>query len=344
MKNNIFKKKTILVTGATGTFGKSLIKELIEKYSFKKLIIFSRDELKQFHMQNEFKNDKLRFLLGDVRDKDRFNFACKNIDIIIHAAALKQVPAAEYNPEEFIKTNIIGASNIINAAINNQVERVIALSTDKASSPINLYGATKLVSDKLFISANNIVGSQKTLFSVVRYGNVLNSRGSVIPLFLSQQKNKEFHVTDNKMTRFFMTVEESVDFVIDSLLRMKGGEIFIPKLEAYKIIDIVKAIDSMKKIKLIGLRPGEKIHETLFSKDESLRVNEFKSFYVLLPTISFQKKRDYLKYGNQIGKKVKKEFEYNSLETSKKTKKNKLKKIILSSKNLSEKNSNNFTV
>lgn len=332
MKNNIFKKKVILITGATGSFGNCIVDELLKNYNFKKLIIFSRDELKQFHMSNKFKNNKLRFLLGDIRDKDRFDFACKNVDIIIHAAALKQVPAAEYNPDEFIKTNIIGATNIIKAAIKNKVQKIISLSTDKASSPINLYGATKLVSDKLFIAGNNIVGSQNTLFSVVRYGNVINSRGSVIPFFLSQLTKKEFTITHEEMTRFFMTIQQSVDFVIQSLKIMRGGEIFIPKLDAFKIINIAKKINSLKKIKIIGLRPGEKIHETLFSKDESLRVNEFKSFFVLLPSISFNKKRNYLKYNNEKGKKIKKQFEYNSLDTSKTTNDAKLKKIILSCK------------
>ena len=288
-------------------------------------------------MKNKYPNKKLRFLIGDIRDKERFNFACKNVNIIIHAAALKQVPAAEYNPEEYIKTNIIGANNIINCAINNNVQKVIALSTDKASSPINLYGATKLVSDKLFVAANNVVGKQKSTFSVVRYGNVLNSRGSVIPFFLSQKKNKEFKITHKEMTRFFMTVQESVNFVINSIKIMKGGEIFIPKLDAFKIFDIAKKIDKNKKHKIIGLRPGEKIHETLFSNDESLRVNEFKKFYVLKPSISFQKNRNFLKYNKEIGKKLKKKFEYNSNDTQKKTIIEKLEKII--NKCISEKNS-----
>ncbi len=284
-KNLMFSNKTILITGATGSFGSKMLFTLIKNYRYKKIIVFSRDELKQFELNNlieEKHKKKIRFFLGDVRDLDRLNMAFKNVDIVVHAAALKQVPAIEYNPIEAIKTNIIGAENIIKAAINNNISKVIALSTDKASSPINLYGATKLVSDKLFISANNLVGKNKTKFSVVRYGNVMFSRGSVIPIFLKQhKKGSSFSLTNTEMTRFNITLEAGVNFVIKSLKRMKGGEIFIPKLLSYRVIDIIKAIKKNAKIKKIGIRPGEKIHEELISKSDSIYTKEFSNYYVI---------------------------------------------------------------
>ena len=265
----MFNQKNILITGGTGSFGKKFIETVLKNYKPNKLVIFSRDELKQDELKkklNSGSNKCLRFFIGDVRDYQRLDLALNGIDYLVHAAALKQVPAAEYNPTEFIKTNILGAENIVRAAIKNNVKKIIALSTDKASNPINLYGATKLVSDKLFISANNYVGDKKVSFSIVRYGNVVNSRGSVIPFFLDLEKkqNKFFPITDEQMTRFLITLEEGVNFVLDSFKRMKGGEIFIPKISSAKIIDIAKAINSNRKHKVIGIRPGKKFRSIIF--------------------------------------------------------------------------------
>jgi UDP-N-acetylglucosamine 4,6-dehydratase len=256
----MFNNKTLLITGGTGSFGNTCVKFLLKKYKLKKLIIFSRDELKQFDLSHELKKiktkTKVRFFLGDVRDKERLKFAFNGVDYVIHAAALKQIPAAEYNPQECIKTNIYGAENIIFAAIEKKVKKIIALSTDKACNPINLYGATKLASDKLFISANTLAGAENISFSVVRYGNVINSRGSVIPFFqkINENEKKDFPLTHLEMTRFFITLEESVKFVLNSFERMRGGEIFIPKLPTIKIVDIIKAINKDAKIKIIGIR------------------------------------------------------------------------------------------
>ncbi len=280
--------KTILITGGTGSFGRELLEILLQYYRLKKIIIFSRDELKQFELSNkikEIKKKNIRFFIGDVRDLDRLNMALRGVDYVIHAAALKQVPAIEYNPIEAIKTNIIGAENVIKASINNKIKNVIALSTDKASSPINLYGATKLVSDKLFVSANSLVGSQKTKFSVVRYGNVMFSRGSVIPIFLDQyDKGNKFTLTSTEMTRFNITLSDGVNFVLKSLNNMKGGEIFIPKLPSYKVTDIIKAISKKPKINVIGIRPGEKIHEELISNSDSIYTKEFKDYFIIYPS------------------------------------------------------------
>lgn len=291
MSNNksILNNKVILITGGTGSFGKQFVQHVLKNFSPKKVIIFSRDELKQFEMEKELKNKSLRFFIGDVRDQARLSLACQGVDIIIHAAALKHVKIAEYNPQECIKTNINGAENVIFAALKNKVEKVIALSTDKASNPINLYGATKLVSDKLFIAANNLIGQSKTRFGIVRYGNVLNSRGSLITLILDsiKKRKKTFPITDVRMTRFFMSLEDSVKFTIKSLNYMRGGEIFIPKLPSLRIIDLVKYFDSKIKFKIIGKKPGEKIHETLFSNDESENIVEYKDFYILEPEIIF---------------------------------------------------------
>ena len=282
----MFKNQTILITGGTGSFGKKFAKKIIENHNPKKIIIFSRDELKQYEMKNDkiFQKKIVRFFLGDVRDLQRLNTAFEGVDIVIHAAALKQVPAAEYNPTEYIKTNINGAENIIQAAINCNVKKVIALSTDKAVNPINLYGATKLVSDKLFIAANNIVGKKNIRFSIVRYGNVSGSRGSVLPFFLKLKKSgKPFLLTHMDATRFWITLDEGVNFVINSLKKMHGGEIFIPKLPAIKIIDLAKAIDEKNKIKIVGLRESEKIHEALISPDDNRNVLEFKDCFVIKP-------------------------------------------------------------
>ncbi len=286
MKN--IKNKNILITGGTGSFGKKFIELLLmSKTKPNKIIIFSRDELKQYEMSKNklfFKNKEIiRYFIGDIRDKSRLSFAFKDVDLVVHAAALKHVDIAEYNPFEAIKTNIIGSQNIIDAAISNNVSRVIALSTDKASSPSNLYGATKLCADKLFISANNYIGSQKLKFSVVRYGNVLGSRGSVIPFFLNLPKGAPFTVTDKRMTRFSIGLTEGANFVLNALYNMRGGEIFIPKIPSYRIMDVVKAIDPKRKISQIGIRSGEKLHEQMISIDDAINTLEFNDYYMILP-------------------------------------------------------------
>ena len=277
--------KNLLITGGTGSFGSAFIEKISKIYKPKKIVIFSRDELKQSEMQKKIKQSeikKFRFFIGDVRDKERVHSALKEIDVVIHAAALKQVDAAEYNPLEAVKTNIIGAENIISASISNNVEKIIALSTDKACSPINLYGATKLVSDKLFISANNVKGKTKCKFSVLRYGNVMGSRGSVIPLFLQQKKNNEIlTITDLEMTRFSLTIDDGINFAIKTLGMMTGGEIFVPKIPSYKMVDLINAIGS--KYKIIGMRPGEKKHEDLISVSDALQALETEKFYIISP-------------------------------------------------------------
>lgn len=307
--------KSILVTGGTGSFGKKLIKTILKKYNCKRIVVYSRDELKQFEMSKELKkHNNLRFFIGDVRDVERLNLAMRDIDICIHAAAMKQVVASEYNPMEAIKTNVLGASNVITACINNKVKKIIALSTDKASGPINLYGATKLVSDKLFVSANNITGNNKIIFSVVRYGNVAGSRGSVIPYYLSLVKSNinQIPLTHKDMTRFMITLDKGIDFVLDCLNRMKGGEIFIPKIKSIKIVDLIKNLFPNKKIKNIGIRPGEKIHELLTTKDESHLILNFKKFYLLKPSIVFDKPNKYNNYNGEFGKIVNSDFELSS--------------------------------
>ena len=301
----MFNKKIILVTGGTGSFGKEFVKHICQNFKPKKLIIYSRDELKQFEMQQEYSQEKypwIRYFIGDVRDSDRLIRATENVDYLIHAAALKQVPAAEYNPFEAIKTNVIGAQNIIDAAIYNKVKRIIALSTDKAAAPINLYGATKLCSDKLFISANNYTGNREIKFSVVRYGNVMGSRGSVIPFFREKSNTGELPITDKNMTRFNITIQEGVKFVINCLDKMWGGEVFIPKMASYRVLDVAAAINPNAKLKYIGIRPGEKIHEELFTASDSHRTIEFKNYYVVLPSFEptwniddFIKKSDKIK-------------------------------------------------
>ena len=301
LKKNFFKNKTILVTGGTGSFGYAITKILLKNYDLKKIIIFSRDEFKQSEMKKFFENlftrdvHKLRFFIGDIRDFDRLSYASREVDYIVHAAAMKQVETSEYNPMECIKTNILGAENVVRVSIQNKIKNVIALSTDKAVNPINLYGATKLASDKIFISANNIVGGQDTFFSVVRYGNVIGSRGSVEPLFLelSKKNAKFFPITDINMTRFWLELEAGVNFTIDSFIRMKGGEIFIPKIPSVRIVDLAKSINSKMKHKVIGIRPGEKLHELLYNIDDSNLVIEFKDHYVIPPSIIFNKKKKY---------------------------------------------------
>ena len=280
---NFLKNKTLLITGGTGSFGNAAVKYLLKKSKFKKIIIFSRDENKQYLMQNRFKDQRLRFFIGDVRDEDRLLMAFRNVDFVIHAAAQKHVPSAEYNPIECIKTNVNGAQSIISAAIKSEVKKVINLSTDKACNPINLYGASKLCAEKLFINANQLAGKLETKFSTVRYGNVIASRGSVIPLFvdLSKQKNMKIPLTHKSMTRFFITLEQAVNFVISSLDNMIGGEIFIPKMHSIFIDQLIKIINPKAKVKIIGIRPGEKIHETLFSTNESKLIYDNGKFYVI---------------------------------------------------------------
>ena len=315
----MFKNKSILITGGTGSFGKAFCKKILNDYkSIKKLVIFSRDELKQFNMslEKEFKNNsKVRFFLGDVRDKDRLSRAFNNVDIIVHAAALKQVPTAEYNPTEFIKTNIIGAQNIIEAAIDNKIGKIIALSTDKAVAPVNLYGATKLCSDKLFLAANNYAGNEKFKFSIVRYGNVVSSRGSVIPKFKeinSKGKYDPFPITDTGMTRYLISLEEGVKTVIYALKNQIGGEIFIPKMPSCNITDICKALNPKRKLKIIGIRPGEKIHEELITKYDSENTVELKNYFIIINN-NMKKIKNYYKT-KLNAKEVKANFSYNSKE------------------------------
>ncbi len=305
---------SILITGATGSFGKAFVAYLLENYSFiKKIVIFSRDELKQWDLRNQFPENKypqIRFFLGDIRDKDRLSRAFEGIDVVIHAAALKQVPAAEYNPMEFIKTNVIGSDNIVQVSLDNHVKKVIALSTDKAAAPVNLYGASKLCADKLFIAANNIKGSRDISFSVVRYGNVMGSRGSVIPLFLEQAKNQLIKITDQSMTRFNITLNQGVKFVCWALENSLGGEIFVPKIPSYRITDLAKAISPLCKVKIIGIRPGEKIHEEMITTSDSYTTYEFDNHFMILPQdLKFLKR--YQNQGIDL-KKVDIGFKYNS--------------------------------
>lgn len=280
----MFNKKTVLITGGTGSLGKKIVQIITNEYKPAKLIIFSRDELKQFEMAQKWSVKKypfIRYFLGDVRDKERLSRAFDGVDYVIHAAALKQVPAAEHNPTEFIKTNVIGAMNVIDAAIMNNVKKVIALSTDKACNPINLYGASKLCSDKLFLAANSISGSSGVKFTVVRYGNVLGSRGSVVPFFKERAKSGVLPVTDKEMTRFWITLDQAAHFVLKSLELASGGEIFVPKIPSMRITDLAKAIAGDCKIKVIGIRPGEKIHETLISEEEARSAMDYKECFVI---------------------------------------------------------------
>ena len=303
------RNKTILITGGTGSFGYAAVKYLLKYCSLKKIIIFSRDENKQFEMQKSFKENKnIRFFLGDVRDKERLVMALKNVDFVIHAAAQKHVPAAEYNPFECIKTNVYGSQQVISASIERGVKKVVALSTDKACNPVNLYGATKLCSEKLFVNANQLAGPNETRFSLVRYGNVIASRGSVIPFFKELSRTKQtLPLTHNEMTRFFITLSDAVNFVIDSMNEMKGGEIFIPKMNSIYIRDIINTIDNKAKIKVTGLRAGEKIHEILCSQDETSLLHEQKKSYIIYPHYFFKNKQNKAK-----GKKVKSNFIYES--------------------------------
>ena len=320
-------KKKILITGGTGSFGKAFAEKVLKKFKIKRLVIFSRDELKQYEMSNDpffrkYKN--LRYFLGDIRDKSRLLLALKDIDIVVHAAALKHVPAAEYNPFEFIKTNVMGAQNIIEACISRNVKKVVALSTDKAVQPINLYGATKLCSDKLFLAANNIKGSQKIDFSIVRYGNVLNSRGSILPYLKKNKNQNTIDLTHKEMTRFTITLEEGVDTVIWSLINNTSGDIIIPKISSYKLVDLAKAVCGKKKFNFVGIREGEKIHEDMISKSENGEIIKTGNYYI----ITKNKK----KYNNRKFQVIKKRFSYNSKENNFLTIKQ-LKNIIKKIKN-----------
>jgi len=303
--------KNILITGGTGSFGKKATEIILQRYKPRRLIIFSRDELKQFEMAQQFpdsKYDCIRYFIGDIRDKERLYRAFSNVDFVIHAAALKQVPAAEYNPFEAVKTNILGSQNVINVAIDRGVKKVIALSTDKAANPINLYGATKLCSDKLFIAGNSYTGIDNTVFSVVRYGNVAGSRGSVIPFFLKKKEEGILPITDPRMTRFWITLEQGVDFVLKCLENMVGGELFIPKIPSMTMMDLAKAIAPECKTKIIGIRPGEKLHEIMVPRDEAYRTIEYDDKYIIQPDFGFFGHR----FNSNGGKPVPEGFEYNS--------------------------------
>ena len=306
--------KSVLITGGTGSFGKKFIEILLESYWPKELIVYSRDELKQFEMQQIFNDPCMRYFIGDVRDKARLVRALEGIDVVIHAAAMKHVHIAEYNPTEAVKTNVDGAQNVIEACMRNNVKKVIALSTDKASSPINLYGATKLCSDKLFVAANNYAGSHQIKFSVVRYGNVLGSRGSVIPFFMERQKTGVLAITDKRMTRFNITLQQGVDFVLECLEKAWGGELFVPKIPSYRITDVAKAINSECKLEIVGIRPGEKLHEEMITTTDALNTVEFDDYYVILPTSkpSWDIKKFIQESNGVSGKIVAEDFCYNS--------------------------------
>lgn len=313
----MFNGKTILVTGGTGSFGKKFIATVLSRYQPARLIVYSRDELKQFEMQQRFNHPCMRYFIGDVRDAERLDMAMRDVDFVVHAAALKQVPAAEYNPMECIKTNVGGAENVIKAALNNGVQKVIALSTDKAANPINLYGATKLCSDKLFVAANNMAGKNPTIFSVVRYGNVVGSRGSVVPFFdnLIKSGASTLPITHPEMTRFWLTLQQGVDFVLSNFQRMRGGELFVPKIPSVKITDLAAAMAPTLKLEIIGIRAGEKLHEVMCPADDSFHTYEFNDYFVIAPSISFTSRNNDFSV-NALGETatlVAPGFEYNSL-------------------------------
>jgi UDP-N-acetylglucosamine 4,6-dehydratase len=313
-----FKSKSILITGGTGSFGRALVKKLLMESKAERIIIYSRDEQKQFYMSQDYNNDSfpnIRYLIGDVRDYERLDMAMFGVDIVVHAAAMKHVEAAEYNPFECIRTNVNGAENVVRASLKNNVEQVIALSTDKACNPINLYGASKLASDKIFIAANNLVGKRKTSFSVVRYGNVMGSNGSVLPLFKSLLENGAdfFPITDLRMTRFWITIDQGTDFVISSLSNMDGGEIFVPKIPSIKITDLAKSLDSNLPLKEIGIKSGEKIHEIMLSEEDAQFTYDMGDYYILESNMKFWDSR--LKKHSKL-KKVNEGFSYNSLNNT----------------------------
>lgn len=307
----MFDGQVILITGGTGSFGKKCTEILLERYKPKKVIVFSRDEFKQYQMAQRFPESKfpaMRYFIGDVRDKERLHRSFSKVDYVIHAAALKHVPAAEYNPTECVKTNIYGSQNVINVAADRGVKKVVALSTDKAASPVNLYGATKLCSDKLFTAANALMGAEETRYAVVRYGNVLGSRGSVVPLFMQQRETGSLTITDSRMTRFWITLEQGVDFVLKSFERMKGGEVFVPKLPSANMLDLAKAMAPEAEIDIIGIRPGEKIHEMMITSDDARNTLEYDDYYEILPDNAFLVER----YAGNTGKCVAENFAYDS--------------------------------
>jgi UDP-N-acetylglucosamine 4,6-dehydratase (inverting) len=309
--------KDLLITGGSGSFGRRFARTVLERYKPRRVVIYSRGEMKQFEMQNmePFRSNSkiMRWFIGDVRDAERLRKAMEDIDVVVHAAALKQVPAAEYNPFEAVKTNIIGAENVINASLDACVKQVIALSTDKAAAPINLYGATKLASDKLFVAANNHKGSRDIRFSVVRYGNVMGSRGSVIPFFKSRRQDGVLPITDERMTRFSITLQEGVDFVLDSFGRMWGGEIFVPRIPSYRILDVAKAIAPEAKLEFIGIRPGEKLHEEMVSEDDAIATIDFGDYFVILPsTYQWDEEKFRLESGPKQGTRCEYGFRYSS--------------------------------
>ncbi|MBK8190669.1 MAG: UDP-N-acetylglucosamine 4,6-dehydratase (inverting) [Vampirovibrionales bacterium] len=311
----MFNDKVIFITGGTGSFGKMAVKMILERFAPRKLIVFSRDELKQFEMAQEFNHPCMRYFLGDVRDLARLREAMQGVDYVIHAAALKQVPAAEYNPMECIKTNVYGAENVVKASLEAGVKQVVALSTDKAANPINLYGATKLLSDKLFVSAGYWGGGKPTKFSVVRYGNVVGSRGSVLPFFYERLRRgeRELPITDERMTRFWITLEQGVEMVLTAFACMQGGETFVPKIPSIRIVDLARAMDPTATVRLVGIRPGEKVHELLCPKDNARDTIEFPEFFIIKPTVNFLKTVDYTRNPlGQTGFHVDEDFEYSS--------------------------------
>ena len=308
LTGKLLKDSVVLVTGGTGSFGRRFLKFALEKGGVRRIVVFSRDELKQFELQQQINDPRVRYFIGDVRDKDRLARALHGVDYVVHAAALKQVPAAEYNPMECIKTNVLGAENLINAAIDTGVKRVVALSTDKAVNPINLYGATKLCADKLFVAANHLAGRDGTRFATVRYGNVVGSRGSVIPFFQDHRKHGWLPITDPRMTRFWITLDEGVAFVASCLDTMQGGEIFVPKIATMKIVDLAKVMAPEAELRNVGIRPGEKLHETLIPRDEARNTTDYGSHYVIRPTMQ-QWTDDVSAAG---GKSVPEDFEYAS--------------------------------
>jgi UDP-N-acetylglucosamine 4,6-dehydratase/5-epimerase len=311
----MFEGKSIMITGGTGSFGKRCTRALLQQFSPRRLVVYSRDELKQFEMAQEFNAPCMRYFIGDVRDRDRLVQGMRGVDYVIHAAALKQVPAAEYNPMECIKTNIHGAENVIHAALVNNVEKVVALSTDKAANPINLYGATKLVSDKLFTAANNVAGGHRTRFAVVRYGNVVGSRGSVVPFFRKQIDSGCDHlpITDARMTRFWITLKQGVDFVLNGFSRMHGGEMFVPKIPSVRIVELARAMAPHLPQRIVGIRPGEKLHEVMCPADAAHLTLEFPDHYVIRPAIRFMTEVDFNRNAlGELGQSVEPDFEYHS--------------------------------
>lgn len=312
-KASSFDGANVLVTGGTGSFGQAFIRQLLERHNPSRVVVFSRDELKQYEMQQTFTDPQMRFFIGDVRDRERLDRALRGIEIVVHAAALKQVPAAEYNPIECIKTNVLGAENIINASIDQKVKKVIALSTDKAVNPANLYGATKLCSDKLFVAGNHLAGAGGTRFAVVRYGNVIGSRGSVIPFFKKfKESGKRLPITDPRMTRFWIKLADGADFVERCVGLMRGGEIFIPKIPSMKIIDLAKAVSADSEHEIVGIRPGEKLHELLLTRDDARHTIEFKDYFIIRAATHLWESGGSALYDGEEGQPVPVDFEYAS--------------------------------